>query len=88
MLLVGHGLFERDGRGDRLLILPDQILAVLRVAGLQGRTEIDVIGDLFAKYYNLLTASSYAFLVPVIQHNWLAAFEVPWMPEGYTFPRD
>ena len=45
---------------------------------------IDVIGDLFRKYYNLLTASSYAFLVPVIQHDWLAAFRVPWMPTDYT----
>lgn len=45
---------------------------------------IDVIGDLFKKYYNLLTASSYVFLVPVIQHDWLAAFRVPWMPPSYT----
>jgi hypothetical protein len=44
---------------------------------------IDVIGDVFKKYYNLLTASSYVFLVPVIQHDWLAAFRVPWMPPEY-----
>lgn len=49
---------------------------------------IDVIGELFKKYYNLLTASSYAFLVPVIQHDWLAAFRVPWIPEGDDEPHD
>jgi hypothetical protein len=48
---------------------------------------IDVIGDLFKKYYNLLTASSYVFLEPVIQHDWLAPFRVPWMEPGYE-PED
>jgi hypothetical protein len=48
---------------------------------------IDVIGDLFKKYYNLLTASSYVFLEPVIQHDWLAPFRVPWMKPGYE-PED
>lgn len=45
---------------------------------------IDVIGELFKRYYNLLTASSYVMLEPVIQHDWLAAFRVPWMGSGYT----
>jgi hypothetical protein len=49
---------------------------------------VDVIGDLFKKYYNLFTASSYVFLVPVIQHDWLAAFRVPWMAAGYKGPDD
>jgi hypothetical protein len=40
---------------------------------------IDLIGLLFKKYYNLLTANSYVFLEPAIQHNWKAAFQVPWM---------
>lgn len=44
---------------------------------------IDVIGDLFKRYYNLLTASSYAILVPAIQHDWKAVFRVPWIrPKG------
>jgi hypothetical protein len=44
---------------------------------------IDAIGELFKKYYNLLTASSFAFLEPVIQHDWMAVFRVPWMkPES------
>ena len=48
---------------------------------------VDLIGEQFTKYYNLLTASTYVLLVPVIQHDWLAAFRVPWMPPGYT-PQD
>jgi hypothetical protein len=40
---------------------------------------IDVIGDLFKKYYNLLTADSMAFLEPVIQHDWTAVFREPWI---------
>jgi hypothetical protein len=48
---------------------------------------VDLIGEQFTKYYNLLTASTYVRLVPVIQHEWLAAFRVPWMPPDYT-PED
>jgi hypothetical protein len=40
---------------------------------------IDVIGELFRKYYTLLTAASYVDLVPIIQHDWLAAFRQPWI---------
>ncbi len=40
---------------------------------------VDVIGDLFKKYYNLLTASSYVQLEPVIQDNWKAVFREPWL---------
>jgi hypothetical protein len=40
---------------------------------------VDVIGRLFGKYYNLLTASTYLFLVPEIHHDWKAIFRVPWM---------
>lgn len=43
---------------------------------------IDVVGDLFKKYYNLLTASSYGTLVPAIQHNWKAVFREPWLLPG------
>lgn len=46
---------------------------------------IDVIGELFRKYYNLLTASSYHSLVPTIQHDWQAVFREPWIKPG-TFP--
>ena len=44
---------------------------------------VEVIGDLFKRYYNLLTAGSYAELVPAIQHDWQAVFRVPWLrPES------
>jgi hypothetical protein len=39
---------------------------------------VEVIGDLFKRYYNLLTAGSYVELVPAIQHDWKAVFRVPW----------
>lgn len=41
---------------------------------------IDVIGSIFKRYYNLLTASSMYTLVPAIQHDWTAVFRVPWIP--------
>ena len=43
---------------------------------------IDMIGDLFKKYYNLLTAGSYVQLEPVMQTDWKAVFRVPWMSPG------
>jgi AbiU2 len=46
---------------------------------------IDVIGELFKKYNNLLTASSFVFLEPAIQHDWLAVFRQPWI-RGSDWP--
>jgi HEPN superfamily AbiU2-like protein len=43
---------------------------------------IDTIGHLFKKYNNLLTASTYVFLVPVIEHDWKAIFREPWIRPG------
>jgi hypothetical protein len=43
---------------------------------------VEVIGDLFRRYYTLFTAADMALLVPVIQHDWMAAFRVPWMRPG------
>jgi hypothetical protein len=40
---------------------------------------IDLLGDLFKKYANLLTASSWLELVPVLQHDWQAVFRQPWL---------
>jgi len=40
---------------------------------------IDVVGDLFTRYGNLLTASTFVTLVPEPQHDWLAIFRVPWL---------
>ena len=40
---------------------------------------IDLIGDLFAKYANLLTAAMWPILVPVLQHDWQAIFRQRWI---------
>jgi hypothetical protein len=40
---------------------------------------IDVIGDLFRRYYSLFTAASMLELEPIIQHDWLAPFREPWI---------
>lgn len=40
---------------------------------------IDVLGDVFKKYDFLIQGASWACLEPAIQHNWMAAFTVPWM---------
>jgi hypothetical protein len=55
--------------------LPPEVTLTLK----QVHDAVDVIGDLFKRYYNLLTASSYLDLVPVIQDDWLAVFRVPWI---------
>jgi hypothetical protein len=40
---------------------------------------IDLIGQLFAKYANLLTAAMWPILVPAIQHDWKAIFRQRWI---------
>lgn len=40
---------------------------------------VDLLGHLFQKYGNLLTASIYPTLVPVHQDDWLAVFRQPWV---------
>jgi hypothetical protein len=45
---------------------------------------IELIGDLFRKYYTLLTASSMATLVPIIDHDWTAVFGVRWTKSDPT----
>jgi len=40
---------------------------------------IEVIGNLFSRYSTLFSAAVWAFLVPVIQHDWEAVFQVPWL---------
>jgi hypothetical protein len=42
---------------------------------------IDLIGDLFKQYGNLMTASSWVDLVPVLQHDWERVFRIQWLPE-------
>jgi AbiU2 len=43
---------------------------------------IDVIGEIFKKYALLLTASGWASLEPVAQHDWQAIFRQAWIREG------
>jgi hypothetical protein len=45
---------------------------------------IDVFGTLFQRYYNLLTASSWLFRVPTIQHDWTTIFRERWMRSGWV----
>lgn len=40
---------------------------------------VGVIGELFQRYYTLLTAASMVVLVPAIQHDWMAVFREPWI---------
>jgi hypothetical protein len=42
---------------------------------------IDTIGDLARKYAALLTNTDWITLVPVIQYNWLAVFQEPWIKD-------
>ena len=57
----------------------------LTVAEVHGA--IEVIGDLFKKYFNLLTASSMVQLVPLMPPNWMAVFAQAWMtpPEAAAY---
>jgi len=49
-------------------------------------TAVDLMGDLFRRYANLLTAGSYVTLVPVLQEDWLAIFRQPWIPTALEDP--
>jgi hypothetical protein len=40
---------------------------------------IDLVGHLFRKYANLLTAATWTDLVPALQHDWEAVFREPWI---------
>ena len=40
---------------------------------------IDVIGKLFQGYYTLFTAAAMTDLEPIMQHDWLAPFRIPWI---------
>lgn len=43
---------------------------------------IDVIGEVFQRYYSLFEAAAMVSLEPVMQHDWLAPFRVPWIRSG------
>jgi len=44
---------------------------------------IDLIGQVFRRYFNLFTASEMTQLEPTIAYDWMAVFRVPWMPKGW-----
>jgi hypothetical protein len=46
---------------------------------------IDLIGRLFRKYGNLLTAASWVDLTPTLQHDWEAVFRTPWIRSAAEF---
>jgi hypothetical protein len=41
---------------------------------------VDLIGEVFTRYYSLFEAAGMATLEPQIQHDWLAPFREPWIP--------
>ncbi len=41
---------------------------------------IEVIGEVFRRYYLLITAADRPILGPVLPPSWLRIFEIPWMP--------
>jgi hypothetical protein len=43
---------------------------------------IDLIGEVFTRYYSLFEAADMVSLEPVIQHDWLAPFREPWIRPG------
>jgi hypothetical protein len=48
-----------------------------------ARAAIDVIGQLFQRYYALL-GGGFVKLTPEIQHDWIADFREPWIKPGFT----
>ena len=45
---------------------------------------MDVLAELFYRYYTLLTGTTLATLTPILQHDMFGVFRQPWMREGYT----
>jgi HEPN superfamily AbiU2-like protein len=43
---------------------------------------LDVLDRMLKKYYLYVTADGIASTVPVIQHDWIAVFEQPWLKPG------
>jgi hypothetical protein len=43
---------------------------------------VDLVGEVFIRYYSLLEAAGMPILEPAIQHDWLAPFREPWIKPG------
>jgi hypothetical protein len=90
---VGDHLDPAIPAGERLTTLPDPILDyvakhVCHIDRSRPEPTVNlnrlhdasvVVGEVFNKYAALLTATSWAELTPVIQHNWEAIFREPWI---------
>ncbi len=62
----------------------DPVARQVTVAVSDVHPAMDTFGELFGRYYTLLTASTLATLTPIPQHDFFAVFRQPWMREGYT----
>jgi hypothetical protein len=47
---------------------------------------VDTLAEVFRRCNGLFTASTFATLTPILQHDFFAAFRQPWMREGYAPP--
>jgi hypothetical protein len=48
---------------------------------------MDSVGEVFRKYYMLLTGADRLFMVPIPQPGWHRPFTVSWLPPGSAPPR-
>ena len=69
-----RGYVDRNVAHAQSSAVPSEV--TLKVADLHAA--IDVIGEVFRRYYGLLTASTMYDLVPMIQDDWKAIFRMPW----------
>jgi hypothetical protein len=47
---------------------------------------LDTLGDVFKRYYRLLTGDQLAQLTPAMGRTWTQAFEFPWATQGFMPP--
>jgi hypothetical protein len=49
---------------------------------------IEQIGEVYNRYYTMLTNASWAMVAPTIQHDWKASFRVPWIKPEHPGPSE
>lgn len=67
-------------------VSPDPVAAEVTLSVGDVHRAMDTCAELFARYHFLFTASTFATLTPVLQHDFFAVFRQPWMRKGYTPP--
>jgi hypothetical protein len=84
--LVGSDLNTLDEGADQIVTYVDKHVAhsdARPMAVLPTFEElnnaIDVVGELFKKYFLLITVDSYLMLEPTPQYDWEASFREPWL---------